>query len=61
MKVFVPHEMLEGQGSYLQTSGLMVPLNPASIKLRGVSLNEMPAGWRIEEAPTSERLAAEPV
>ena len=37
MKVFVPHEMLEGQGSYLQTSGLMVPLNPASIKLRGVS------------------------
>ena len=61
MKVFVPHEMLEGQGSYLQTSGLMVPLNPASIKLRGVSLNEMPAGWMIEEAPPSERLAAEPV
>ena len=61
MKIFVPHEMLEGQGSYLQTSGLMVPLNPASIKQRGVSLNEMPAGWMIEEATTSERLASEPV
>jgi len=60
MKVFVLYEMLEGQGSDLQTSGLMVPLNPASIKQRGVSLNEMPAGWMIEESVTSDRLATEP-
>ena len=60
MKVFVPHEMLEGQGSDLQANGLMVPLNPASIKQRGVSLNEMPAGWMIEESVANERLATEP-
>lgn len=60
MKVFVPYEMLEGQGSDFHTTGLMVPLNPASIRQRGVSLNEMPAGWMIEEPGTNERLAPEP-